>query len=487
MAEKPTYDELAKRVKELELEKLQARVVKDPLIKSEEWLSDKIDSQAGSEIPLMDFDLGAITNVDEIQSIMDDFCAITNMVTAILDLNGNVIEATGWQDICTKFHRVNPKTSQNCTESDLFLSGNLKPGEYIEYKCKNGLWDVVTPLYVGTRHMGNIYTGQFFYDDEVVDEDVFANQAEKYGFDEKAYLEALRIVPRYNRSTINHLMSFLVKFSTYISRISLSNMQLEHEIHERKKAEEQIGKLNRELELRVAHRTVALEEANKEIEDFVYSVSHDLRAPLRSISGFAQIIARRHKASLNEEGQHYFDNIIQASEQMNHVIDDLLGFSRLGRKSLRVERLKINEIIKQVIDTLQDQIQAKNAVIIYPDNMPHITGDATLVHQIFINLLDNAIKYTRPDTPPEIDISFKSQGPDLLLTFSDNGAGILPEFYEKIFRMFQRLHHQADHPGTGIGLAAVKKAVQMMGGDVSVESEPDKGSVFTVKLPRGNN
>ena len=99
------------------------------------------------------------------------------MVTAILDLKGNVIEATGWQDICTKFHRINPRTAQSCTESDLYLAKNIKPGDYAEYRCKNGLWDVVTPLYIDNKHMGNIYTGQFFYDDDLVDENEFIQQA----------------------------------------------------------------------------------------------------------------------------------------------------------------------------------------------------------------------------------------------------------------------------------------------------------------------
>ena len=120
---------------------------------------------------------------------MDDFWRLTNMVTAILDLDGNIIESTGWQDICTKFHRVHPETACNCTESDLFLAKKLKPGDYAEYKCKNGLWDVVTPLYVGSKHLGNIFTGQFFYDDEEIDETVFIEQAKRYGFDENAYMD----------------------------------------------------------------------------------------------------------------------------------------------------------------------------------------------------------------------------------------------------------------------------------------------------------
>ncbi len=237
MAEKPTYEELAKRVKELESEKLQANIIKGSLIKSSEWLSDKLDRQPSPEISSLDVDLESIIDVEEIQSILDDFCNLTHMVTAVLDLKGKVIAATGWQDICTKFHRINPQTAHNCTESDLFLAKNLKQGEYIEYKCKNGLWDVVTPLYVGTKHLGNIFTGQFFYDDEQVDEAFFIKQADKYGFDKDSYLEAFKRIPRYNRDTIDNLMSFLVKFTTYISKISLSNILLEKEIKKRKKTE----------------------------------------------------------------------------------------------------------------------------------------------------------------------------------------------------------------------------------------------------------
>lgn len=227
MIDKPTYEELEQRVKDLEQEKRQ--------------LLERRTEIEPEMIP-EDIDLKSIINVDEIQSILDDFHYLTNMVTAVIDLNGEVIEATGWQDICTKFHRTNPETALNCTDSDLYLSKNLKPGEYVDYKCKNGLWDVVTPLFVGKKHIGNIFTGQFFYDDDEVDESFFIKQAQKYGFDQELYLEVLRRTPRYDRETIKHLMSFLVKFTTYISKISLGNVQLEREIKNRKESEEALRK-----------------------------------------------------------------------------------------------------------------------------------------------------------------------------------------------------------------------------------------------------
>ncbi|WP_419663842.1 two component system sensor histidine kinase, hybrid [Desulfosarcina variabilis str. Montpellier] len=233
---KPTYEELFQRVKALEEEKsnwlkkieVEASALEDADIESLKKQEDSIEEKGSLE---------SIIDIEEIQSIMNDFHKLTGMVTAILDMNGTVIEATGWQDICTKFHRVHPETAQNCTESDLYLVKNIKPGEYIGYKCQNGLWDVVTPLYIGNKHLGNIYTGQFFYDDDSADEEMFIQQAEKYGFDKEAYIDAFRRIPRYSRKTISHLMSFLVKFTSYISNVSYANIELEKENHERKRAE----------------------------------------------------------------------------------------------------------------------------------------------------------------------------------------------------------------------------------------------------------
>ncbi len=238
MNSKPTYEELERKVKKLEQEKFKSAKIKDDIVHREKWPSYSIESNINREVYNAGIELESIINAIEIQSIMDDFYCLTGMGTAVLDLKGRVIEATGWQDICTKFHRVNQNTLKNCTESDLFLAKNLKPGEYVEYKCKNGLWDVVTPLYVGTKHLGNIFTGQFFYDDEQVDEAFFIKQAEKFEFDKDLYMDAFHRIPRYNRETIKNLMSFLVKFTTYISKTSLAKIQLEKEAFERKQAEE---------------------------------------------------------------------------------------------------------------------------------------------------------------------------------------------------------------------------------------------------------
>ncbi|MGE5315659.1 MAG: PocR ligand-binding domain-containing protein [Acidobacteriota bacterium] len=181
-----------------------------------------------------------LLDISAIKPLMDDFQRLTNAVFAILDLKGNVLLSIGWQDICTKFHRVHPVTSCNCTESDLSLARSVKAGEYVGYRCQNGLWDVVTPLIIGGKHVGNIYTGQFFYDDEPVDEAEFEARAERYGFDKGRYIDALRRVPRISREENKTLMDFLTKFASLISRMSYSNIQLAKSLVQEKEAREKL-------------------------------------------------------------------------------------------------------------------------------------------------------------------------------------------------------------------------------------------------------
>jgi PAS domain S-box-containing protein len=222
---------------ELEMQNEELRRAQEALRISEERLQLKLDSILSPDTAIVDEDLSNILDTPAIQSLMEDFARLTGMAMAILDLQGNVLVATGWQDICTQYHRVHPQAARNCTESDLFLAQNLRPGEYVAYKCQNSLWDVATPLCIGARHVGNIYTGQFFYDDETVDERLFVDQAAKYGFDRELYLSALHRVPRISRSRVKPVMDFLAKFSALISKLSQSNLKLAKAMSEQHRIE----------------------------------------------------------------------------------------------------------------------------------------------------------------------------------------------------------------------------------------------------------
>lgn len=171
--------------------------------------------------------LNDILDVKNFQAMLDDFYSLTNIGIGIIDRDGNVLVATGWQDICTKFHRIHPVTCQNCVESDTVLSDQVDPGVYKSYKCKNNLWDISTPIVIGSKHVGNIFLGQFFYDDEVPDREYFIQQAHHYGFDEKEYLEALDRVPRWSRTRVDTVMRFYTRLAHQISSLGYSKIQLE--------------------------------------------------------------------------------------------------------------------------------------------------------------------------------------------------------------------------------------------------------------------
>ncbi len=170
--------------------------------------------------------LASLIDLEPLRTLLDDFTAVLGMGTALLDLEGNILQAAGWQKACTDFHRAVPSSCANCTESDLFLASHLKEGEFVDYKCKNGLWDVVTPVFVGKEHLGNLYCGQFFYDDDVIDDDFFAAQADRFGYCQADYLTAIRAMPRFSRSRVRQVMGLIVELASYLSHLSLTNLRL---------------------------------------------------------------------------------------------------------------------------------------------------------------------------------------------------------------------------------------------------------------------
>ncbi len=207
MVEKPTYEDLEIRVQELE-----------------SFLAGKSDGYqpSGHTLP----GLADIVDMQAIQSLMNHFYTLTNIGVAILDLKGNILVSTGWQDICNRFHRVHPETCKNCLESDLILSNGIKTGTFKLYRCKNHMWDMATPIMAGTVKVGNLFLGQFFFEDELPDIKTFREHARRYGFDEKKYLSALEKVPRWTRETVNEVMGFYTKLANLISDLSYKNLLL---------------------------------------------------------------------------------------------------------------------------------------------------------------------------------------------------------------------------------------------------------------------
>ena len=193
----------------------------------------KLESVLSPEGDLGAFELADVIDVAQVQSLMEDFHALAHIPMAVLDPKGRVLVGVGWQDICTRFHRVHPDTCRHCTESDTELSAGLAQGECRLYKCKNNLWDMATPILVGGLHLGYVFTGQFFYDDEEVDRESFRAQARRYGFDEEEYLAALDRVPRLSRETVDRGMEFFKRLAAMLSALGYSNVKLARLLAER--------------------------------------------------------------------------------------------------------------------------------------------------------------------------------------------------------------------------------------------------------------
>lgn len=203
------------------------------LRESEGRVRSKLDSILSPEGDIGDLDLADIIDIPAIQTLMDDFFALANIPMSLINLDGEVLVGVGWQDICTKFHRQHPETRGHCTESDTRLTSGIREGEYKLYKCMNHMWDAATPIMVGGKHLGYLFTGQFFFDDEIPGYEMFRSQAAKYGFPEDEYLAALDLAPRISRVALDTAMTYFMKFSAMISRLSYSNVKLARTLSER--------------------------------------------------------------------------------------------------------------------------------------------------------------------------------------------------------------------------------------------------------------
>jgi light-regulated signal transduction histidine kinase (bacteriophytochrome) len=238
-----------------------------------------------------------------------------------------------------------------------------------------------------------------------------------------------------------------------------------------------------ELNSRLAANLRELEAVNRELEAFSYSVSHDLRAPLRHVTGFAELLERHAGPALDEKGRRYVATIREAVARMARLIDDLLAFSRLSRQEMRVSPVPLNEEVQAVLGTMAQEIQERS-VVVEVAKLPAVLGDASLLRVVFTNLIGNALKYTKPRSEPRIDIGGLPGEieREVVLFVRDNGVGFDMKYADKLFGVFQRLHG-AEYEGTGIGLATVQRIVHRHGGRIWAESEVDRGATFYVALP----
>lgn len=250
---------------------------------------------------------------------------------------------------------------------------------------------------------------------------------------------------------------------------------------QRRSAKEALQRSKDELELRVQERTADLNRSNKELAQFAYIASHDLQEPLRMIASYTQLLSERYANKLDDDAKEFIAYAVDGAHRMQALINDLLGFSRLGTRRKPFAPVDCEKVFAHVVGNLELATKESAAVVTH-ERLPTIIGDDQQLVQLFQNLIGNAIKFRGADSP-RVHVSAVMQGKEWIFRVRDNGIGIDPQYFDQIFVIFQRLHSRTEYPGTGIGLAISKKVVELHGGRIWVESEPGKGSTFCFSIP----
>ena len=307
----------------------------------------------------------------------------------------------------------------------------------------------------------------------------------KMGLDFGSWYEIVTMVKNYIRPLLHQkykddetLFSSLTGMNLFMdiamSIIGEAYIQEKNEIINEEKRK--IEQLNKKLEDKVVERTAQLEASNKELEAFSYSVSHDLRAPLRAINGYAEILNEDYGAVLDEEGKRILETVRYNATKMGALIDDLLAFSRLGRKELNINNVNTLDLVEAVIRELNTLFPNQANIII--GKLHSITADYGLLNQVFFNLISNAIKYSSKQEKPVVEIGSKEEKNKIIFFVKDNGAGFDMKYSNKLFGVFQRLHSQEEFEGTGVGLAIVHRIISKHKGKVWAEGKVNKGATF---------
>jgi light-regulated signal transduction histidine kinase (bacteriophytochrome) len=254
-------------------------------------------------------------------------------------------------------------------------------------------------------------------------------------------------------------------------------------IEELKNSKDNVRMLNDELEQKVIERTVQLQSANKELESFSYSVSHDLRAPLRAINGYAKMLKRDYGPALESEANRLMDTIMNNAKKMGQLIDELLNFSRLGRKELIMGQVQMQSMVTNICEELKIE-KGNETITFYINNLLPAGGDTSTIKQVWLNLVSNAIKYSKLIEKPVIQIGSEIKGDEIIYHIKDSGAGFDMRYADKLFGVFQRLHSDEEFEGIGVGLAIVHRIITKHGGRVWAQGKVNEGATFYFTLKK---
>lgn len=430
-----------------------------------------------------------VVNIAELRALCESFTLATGAVTAILDLEGNILIATGWQDICSLFHRAHPSTAQRCRESDTILAGGIQQGQkYNIYQCKNCLNDVAVPIHIRGEHVANFFTGQFFT--EPPDREFFRQQARQFGFEETAYLAALDKVPIFACEKIQAMANFFTRLAQLIGEIGLARKELLEINHKLQAHQEHLEDLVTERTSQLQAAKEEAETANRAKSVFLASMSHELRTPLNAVLGFSRLMNQDSEATPAQKQR--LNIINQSGEHLLHLINNVLDISKIeaGRVEVVNHEFDLPHLLEEQRSVFGARAAEKGLAFqleLTPDLPQGLECDLGKLRQILINLLGNAVKYTNTGhivLRAAIALPADNSMGRLRIEVEDSGPGIAPEDCSRIFLPFVQLANRpASETGSGLGLAICKQYVELLGGQLHLESHLGKGSRFFFEFP----
>ena len=459
----------------------ESRQAEEALRESESRVRAKLETILSPSGGVDQVELADVLDVPALQAMMDDFHTLTGIGIGIIDLHGQILVGTGWQDICVHFHRVHPEACRHCLASDVFLSRGVAPGQFKAYRCQNHMWDVATPVTLGDRYVGNIFLGQFLYEDEAPDYELFRAQARKYGFDETAYLAALEKIPRWSRETVASTMRFYAKLAKMLSQLNYNNLRLARTLVERDN-----------LLTSLAQAKEAAEAANVAKSRFLATMSHEIRTPMTGVIGMTDLLLT---TDLDQNQRRYAEIVKLSGNNLLQLLDDILDLSRIEAHKIELENVPFDlcGVVTGTMELMSLPAREKGLEIgacLDPEIQRLHKGDAGRLRQILTNLIGNAIKFTpRGSVRLHIQQDFADQQSCVLrFLVRDTGIGIASDKQEQIFAPFTQADSSTTRRfgGTGLGLAISRQLAELMGGSIGVESSEGAGSTFwfTVVLER---
>ncbi len=418
----------------------------------------------------------------DLQLLQDRFAETCGVAALITRPDGTPItRPSGFCRLCEQIIRKTSKGLANCNYSDSVIGSCNEAGPNIRLCLSAGLCNAGASITLGGRHVANWLIGQVR--DGTQNEEEIVKYAREIGADEAAFRDAYHEVPIMAKEQFEKVAGFLFILANHISILAYQNIQQARFITERRKAEEEVKRLNEELERRVTERTSQLQDVNKELEAFAYSISHDLRAPLHTMQGFAGILTEDYASSLDDKARHACTVIRNETRRMETLIDDILKLSRLSLQQMQMSPLNMEDLVKAAFAE-NTTPAARQRVDFRVDAMPPAVGDPRLIRQVWANLLTNAVKYSAKREKSDIRAGGEEKEGETVYWVKDNGAGFDMKYADKMFGVFQRLHSSSEFEGTGVGLAIVQRIIQRHGGKVWAHGEAGKGATFTFSLPK---